>query len=244
MKSTERECKWEGDALAVSRVPYLYQMTQNENRPMPVEPQPRASQLYSPWFFFFQLLLDCTRRREVLHQLSHQTKKSTLPPSFLLFPPSLFLVVLFLPLSASLHPLPRDRAHLPDLGCRRPHSDQPSACPAAHRIQPSLDLGIFICDCVLLGFALMGREYQLLGICGLVVLHSFKAGCRYRLCLKMSFFEGRPDSSEVTVFAILFPAVIELTWIHLPFPPIPFSVHPHINSNSQKPMALRQGQTV
>jgi len=82
-------------------------------------------------------------RGEVLLQLSHVkgTKKST-PPSLLFLPP--FPRPLSLPLCPSLHPLPPDRAHLPDLGCRRPHKDLPSACRAAHRLQPSLDLRIFV----------------------------------------------------------------------------------------------------
>lgn len=70
-----------------------------------------------------------------------------LPLSFL---PSLPSLVLSLSLSVLLSiPSPRDRAHLPDLGCRRPHSDQPSACRATHRLQPSLDLRIFVCSSAL-----------------------------------------------------------------------------------------------
>lgn len=71
-------------------------------------------------------------------------RNQPLPLSFSsLLPP----LVLSLSLSVLLSiPSPRDRAHLPDLGCRRPHSDQLSACRAAHRLQPSLDLWIFVCN--------------------------------------------------------------------------------------------------
>ncbi|TRY74232.1 hypothetical protein DNTS_015120 [Danionella cerebrum] len=43
----------------------------------------------------------------------------------------------------------------------------------------------------------------------------------------------------VKASAILFPAAIEVTWIHFPYPPIAFSVYPYINS--KKPRALCRG---
>lgn len=72
-------------------------------------------------------------------------KDEEIKPSLSPFLPSLPPLVLSLSLSVLLSiPSPRDRAHLPDLGCRRPQSDQPSACRAAHRLQTSLDLRIFV----------------------------------------------------------------------------------------------------